>query len=98
MKKVIVLLFVTNTVFSQDTIKFMSTYNLSGSLSGGNVNRQLFSTNENFTYSNNKTIISTNPSFIYGTTGATNMVAETEYCQTISYNYKITNKSKLPNA
>lgn len=96
MKKAFILLsLIANITFAQDTAKFFSSYQLAGSISGGNSNRQLFSTSETFVYTKGKTTLSTNPSFVYGTTGNNNKVAETEYFQTLSYNYHLSEKSKL---
>ena len=94
-KAIIFLTFIANVALAQDSTKFCSSYQLTGSLSGGNVNRQLFSTSETFNLKLGKTTLATNPSFTYGTKGTGATVAETEYFQTISVSQHISDKSKL---
>lgn len=96
----ILLLFVSTNMFAQvrkdsDDVKFISSYQLAGQLSGGNTNRQLISTNELFSYNIKNITLSTNPSFTYGNKGADNTIAETEYFQTLSFKCSISNTSKI---
>ena len=95
MKKLLLLTLISLPFISiaQDSLKVKGDFQVNGSVSGGNVNRQLFGITTEFIAEKKSIALTTNPSFLYGTSSG--VIKETEYFQTLAFHKNVSKMLKM---